>query len=249
MSSDTVDVRTRYAVEAARHRSDTWDSPADRRDSIPVIFPGLSRRPDTMNAPEPRIDAYIAKSADFARPILTELRARVHAACPDVQEAIKWGAPGFTYKGKLLAMMAAFKQHAAFNLWHGAEIVGTADEAGEAGEGMGQFGRLTRIGDLPGKRETTRFIREVMKRIDAGVTRRVTKSPPKPPAAVPGDLLAALGCNAKARATFDGFPPSKQREYIDWITEAKRETTRKSRLDQSIEWLAEGKARHWKYQH
>lgn len=198
-----------------------------------------------MTATEPRIDAYIARSADFARPILDELRARVHAACPDVEEAIKWSAPGFTYKGKLLAMMAAFKQHVAFNLWHGAEIVGSAESAGE---GMGQFGRLTRVADLPGKRETTRFIREAMALIDAGVTRRVTKAPPKPPAAMPDDLHGALKRNAEARATFEGFPPGKQREYIEWIVEAKREATRKGRLDQAIEWLAEGKARNWKYQ-
>jgi uncharacterized protein YdeI (YjbR/CyaY-like superfamily) len=198
-----------------------------------------------MNPTEPRIDAYIAKSADFARPILEELRARVHSACPDVEEAIKWSAPGFTYKGKLLGVMAAFKQHVAFNLWRGTEVM---DSTKEPSEGMGQFGRLTRIGDLPAKREMTRIIRESMKLIDAGVTRRVTRSPPNPSAAAPDDLLAALGHNAKARVTFDGFPPSKQREYVDWITEAKRGTTRKSRLDQSIEWLAEGKARHWKYQ-
>lgn len=198
-----------------------------------------------MPTTEPRIDAYIAKSADFARPILAELRARVHAACPEVEEAIKWSAPGFTYRGKLLAMMASFKQHVAFNLWQGAEVVGDAAAADKA---MGQFGRLTRVADLPGKRETTRFIREAMALIDAGVTRRVNKAAPKPPAEVPDDLLAALKGNAKARATFDAFPPGKRREYIDWIVEAKRDATRKSRLDQAVEWLAEGKSRNWKYQ-
>jgi hypothetical protein len=34
---------------------------------------------------------------------------------------------------------------------------------------------------------------------------------------------------------------------MDWIVEAKREQTRGRRVAQAIEWLAEGKPRHWKY--
>lgn len=199
-----------------------------------------------MTATDPRIDAYIAKAAEFAKPILDELRLRVHAACPEAEEAVKWGAPSFVYQGKILAVMAAFKQHVAFNLWHGAKVV--ADDA-KAAEGMGQFGRLESIKDLPGKREMTGYIRKAMKLIEAGETKGGTKNAkPKPPVEPPQDLLDALAANPRARATFEAFTPGKKRDYVDWIVEAKREDTRKRRLAQAVEWMAEGKARHWKYE-
>lgn len=195
---------------------------------------------------DPRIDAYIARSAEFARPILEELRQRVHATCPEAEETLKWSAPSFTYKGKILAVMAAFKQHVAFNLWHGAKVV--ADD-GKAAEGMGQFGRLASVKDIPAKREMAGYIREAMRLIDSGETKGGTKAAkPKPPVVAPADLLAALAGNARAKATFDAFPPGKKREYVDWIVEAKREDTRQRRLAQAVEWMAEGKARNWKYE-
>ena len=198
-----------------------------------------------MTPPDPRIDAYIAKSAEFARPILSHLRAVVHAACPEAEETLKWGAPSFTYRGKILCSMAAFKQHAAFGFWQGAQVTG---ETEGGGEGMGQFGRLSRLSDLPGKRELTGYVRQAMALIDSGSKRVPTRiAAPRTSLDVPGDLAAALGKNAKARATFDGFAPSYRRDYIEWITEAKREDTRQRRLEQTIEWLAEGKPRNWKY--
>jgi uncharacterized protein YdeI (YjbR/CyaY-like superfamily) len=199
-----------------------------------------------MTPPDPRIDAYIAGSAEFARPILSHLRAVVHAACPEAEETLKWGAPSFTYRGKILCGMAAFKQHAAFGFWQGSQVTGVGTEAG--GEGMGQFGRLTRLSDLPGKRELTGYIRQAMTLIDSGARRVPAKAAaPRAPLDVPDDLAAALKKNAKARATFDGFAPGYRRDYIEWITEAKREDTRQRRLEQAIEWLAEGKPRNWKY--
>lgn len=199
-----------------------------------------------MAATDPRIDAYIAKAGEFARPILRELRQRVHTACPTAEETLKWSAPSFTYQGRILAVMAAFKQHVAFNLWHGAKVV---EAGGRSGEGMGQFGRLTRVSEIPAKRAMTGYIRQAMKLIDAGGTAGGTRSAtPRPRLDPPDDLLSALAANPQAQATFDGFPPGKQRDYVEWIIDAKREDTRQRRLVQAVEWLAEGKSRHWKYQ-
>jgi uncharacterized protein YdeI (YjbR/CyaY-like superfamily) len=196
-----------------------------------------------MASPDPRIDAYIARQAEFARPILTELRHRVHAACPAVDETIKWGAPAFTYKGKLLAVMAAFQKHAAFNLWHGKHIVG-ADAATTGG--MGQYGRIASTADLPGKGETAAHIRAAMGLVDSGA-RAAGDRTPKPAPHVPADLATAMAGNPAARATWEAFTPGKQRDYAEWITSAKREVTRARRVAQSVEWLADGKARNWKH--
>lgn len=200
-----------------------------------------------MGQRDPRIDAYIARSAEFARPILAHLREVVHAACHDCEETLKWGAPSFMHGGKILCSMAAFKQHATFGFWRGVMVVGS--DGRKLDDAMGQFARLTKVADLPGKRELTSYIRQAVKLIDDGVKRPSSRNTaPKPPAEIPGDLAAALARNAKARATFEAFPPGSRREYIEWISEAKREETRTRRVAQAVEWLAEGKRRNWKYE-
>lgn len=193
-------------------------------------------------ARDPRHDDYIARQADFARPILEHIRARVHAACPDVEESIKWGMPAFSYKGKALAGMAAFKAHATLGFWRRGERDPDAKS-----DAMGDFGRLTSLADLPDDAAFDAMLREQMAQIDAGA-KPVRNRNPKDEIAMPDDLAAALAKNPAAQATFDGFPPSARREYLEWVTEAKRPETRANRLAQAIEWMAEGKRRHWKYE-
>ena len=191
-----------------------------------------------------RINDYIARQADFARPILEHLRERVHAACPDAEETLKWGMPSFMYKGEILASMAAFKAHASFSLWRGKEVLGQ-DEAREGA--MGQFGRLRSVEDLPPPEELDALIKKAMSLAGAGGKRPRTAAP-KPPPQVPPDLEAALRENQAAAATFEAFPPSCRREYVDWIVEAKRPETRARRVAEAVTWMAEGKRRNWKYE-
>jgi uncharacterized protein YdeI (YjbR/CyaY-like superfamily) len=193
---------------------------------------------------DPRIDAYIAKAAPFARPILEQVRARVHAVVPEVVETLKWSAPGFTLDGKILLMMASFKQHAALNFWRGQEIRGS--EASR--DAMGQFGKLTSVGDLPSDAQFDELIREAVRLAATAPAPRKTKHEPKPTPSIHPDFAAALKANPKAKAALDGFPPSAQRDYFEWISEAKQDATRAKRIATAIEWLAEGKRRHWKYQ-
>ncbi len=193
---------------------------------------------------EPRIDAYIAKAAPFARPILEKVRERVHAAVPGVEEAVKWGAPGFTVEGKILLIMAAFKAHAAINFWRGQEI---GDGQAKAGA-MGQFGRLTSIDDLPPDSQLDALIRAAAALAKTAPAPRKTKHAPKPAPEIHPDFAAALAKAPKAQAALEGFPPSAQRDYVEWIAEAKQDATRQKRIATAIEWLSEGKRRHWKYQ-
>ncbi len=199
-----------------------------------------------MASRDPRIDAYIAKSPEFARPILTHLREVVHAACPDVEETMKWSRPHFLYKG-MLCGMSAFKEHCAFGFWKGSLILGK--DPGGSEEGMGHFGRITKVADLPSKKVLTGYIKKAMELNEAGVKSPMSSKPkpPKPEPVAPDDLAAALARNPAARATFDRFSPSNKREYIEWITEAKTEATRTRRIETAVEWMAEGKPRNWKY--
>jgi uncharacterized protein YdeI (YjbR/CyaY-like superfamily) len=199
-----------------------------------------------MGARDPRFDAYIEKAAPFARPVLSHLREVVHAACPEVVEEMKWSSPHFTYRSRPLAHMAAFKQHCGFGFWKGSAVVDPGAHA--AADAAGQFGRITSLDDLPPDEVLAEYVRRAMELNDSP-----DKAPPRPlkqpksELVVPDDLAAALGGNEAAQAAFDGFSPSQRREYVEWITDAKSEATRARRLEQAVEWISEGKTRHWKY--
>ncbi len=213
-----------------------------------------------MSTLNPKVDQYIAKSAEFARPILTHIREVVHAAAPAIVEEIKWGFPFFTQDGEIVCAMRGFKAHCGLFFWKGALVVPDGQE-----EGMGQFGKLTSVEQLPSKRVLTGYVKKAMQLNEAGVpapyvaARRAKASaatpakptkPTKPTKSddVPPELLAALGKNKKALATWKDFAPSHKREYAEWVADAKRDETKGKRIAQAVEWIAEGRQRNWKYQ-
>lgn len=190
-----------------------------------------------------RIDAYIARQTDFARPILTHIRALVHATVREAGEAIKWGMPFFTYKDQNLCSMAAFKGHAAFGFWH--DKVGRDDARQGA---MGQFGRITRLSDLPPDAEIAALLAQAMALIDAGDRPRAGSKEPRAPLPVHPAFAEAIAADPAAAAVWAAFPPGKVRDYCEWINDAKSDSTRNKRMAQAVEWIAQGKGRNWKYQ-
>ena len=201
-----------------------------------------------MPIKDPRIDLYISKSAEFAKPILLHLRELVHVACPDVQETIKWSFASFDYKGPMCSM-ASFKQHCAFGFWKASlmkdkSLVSNA----ESESAMGHYGKITSLKDLPSDKKIIAHIKEAMMLNEKGI-----KLPPKKITAakkevvVPDYFLKQLQKNKKAFTTFNNFSTSHKREYVEWITEAKTEETKNRRMKSAIEWMSEGKSRNWKY--
>ncbi len=197
----------------------------------------------------PRFDTYIAQAAPFAQPILKHLRARVHAASPGIDEEIKWSHCCFTYRGKMLCNMAAFKAHVAFGFWHQEMEKRVAEGAGvdKVGDAMGLLGRITTLADLPGDAKLRGYIKQAIALNEAGTPARPRATKKKPEAKVPPDLAARLQASKPAATTWENFSPSHRREYVEWITEAKRPETREQRLETTLEWLAAGKPRNWKY--
>lgn len=196
---------------------------------------------------DPRIDAYIARAAEFARPILQHLRTLVHTACPEAVETVKWRAPFFEYRGKPLCATLAFKAHCAFVFWHRGMKDVLGRDGAKADEAMGNLGRITRLADLPADKAMIRYVREAMKLTESGTPSRPPKTKKAEPK-VPTDLAAALKTNKVATITFKNFSPSHRREYIEWIEEAKRPETRAKRLATTLEWLTAGKGRNWQYE-
>ena len=195
-----------------------------------------------MAATHPGVDAYIAKSPDFAKPILIHLRKLAHAACPDIEETLKWRMPHFVHKGIVFGM-AAFKQHCMMHFWKGKLVLG----AEENKDGLSHFGRITAISDLPKKKILLAYIKKAVKLNENGIKKTPAKPTAKKKLAVPDDFLVALNKNKKASATFENLSYSHKKEYLEWITEAKREETRTSRIKTALQWLAQGKSRNWKY--
>lgn len=198
-----------------------------------------------MPTVDPRVDAYIERSADFAKPILKHIRKLVHRAAPEINETMKWSFPHFDYKG-MLCSMASFKQHCAFGFWK-QSLMENSDFPEKSA--MGSFGRITSLKDLPSDRTIVKLVKDAMKLNDEGLTvKRKPVSKEKRDVAIPEILVSALDSNPKAAETFNGFPYSCKKEYVEWITEAKTEATRDKRLATTLEWLSEGKRRNWKYE-
>lgn len=199
----------------------------------------------------PKVDAYIAKAQPFAQPILTHIRELAHRAAPDLDEAIKWGMPFFLLRGVILGHMAAFKQHCSVGLW-GPEMAAVLTEDGIKSEkGMGSLGKVTSLQDLPPDKKLLGYFRQAAALVASGERKQslVRKaSAPKPAPEIPAELAVALKKNKAAAKVFAGFSPGSQREYTDWISEAKRPETKQRRVAQAVAWIAEGKQRNWKYQ-
>jgi uncharacterized protein YdeI (YjbR/CyaY-like superfamily) len=192
---------------------------------------------------DPRVDAYIAKSADFAKPVLRHIRTVVHDACPDVEETLKWSMPAFMYKG-ILCGMAAFKQHCTFGFWKHALLMKNNSKNEDA---MGQFGRITSIKDLPSEKVLASLVKKAMELNEDGAKVPAKAKKPKQKLIPHPDFISALKKNKKAFAVYENFTYSHKKEYVEWINEAKRDETRERRIATAIEWISQGKSKDWKY--
>ena len=202
-----------------------------------------------MPTTDERIDAYIEKSAEFAQPILQHLRRLVHTAIPEITETIKWGMPHFEYHG-IICHLAAFKQHCSLGFWNAPEMSDPHQLLNAHGKTeMGHFGKIKNLADLPDDSILLKYFKEA-----ATLRKNNIKPKAKPKASVPKDVVVpayfqeALNQNDAARQTFEQFSPSNRKDYLVWLSEAKTEATHDKRLATILEWLAEGKTRHWKYQ-
>ncbi|MCU0373466.1 MAG: YdeI/OmpD-associated family protein [Ignavibacteria bacterium] len=194
------------------------------------------------------IDAYISKSQPFARPVLKHLRTLIHNACPDVKEILKWSFPHFDYKG-MMCSMASFKQHCAFNFWKSSLMSDSAGFMKNRGEGgMGNFGKIKSLDDLPPDKIIISYVKEAMKLNDDDI--KITTKPKvtgNKELDVPEYFLKALKKNKEAVEFFNKSSYSFKKEYVMWVTGAKTDTTREARVNTSVEWISEGKPRNWKY--
>jgi uncharacterized protein YdeI (YjbR/CyaY-like superfamily) len=200
-----------------------------------------------MAKKDPRIDAYILKSKDFAKPVLIHIRELVHKTCPDVEEKMKWSFPHFDYKGEMMCSMAAFKEHCAFGFWKASLMKDAVKMKDGNEEAMGHYGRITSVKQLPPDKIIIANIKEAMKMNEEGIKLPAKKKTEIKDVVIPSDLMKALSKNKNAKLAFEKFSPSNKKEYAEWIQEAKTEDTKNKRINTAVEWISEGKSRNWKY--
>jgi uncharacterized protein YdeI (YjbR/CyaY-like superfamily) len=196
----------------------------------------------------PKVTEYIAKSADFAKPILNHLRELIHSTCSDAEEDIKWGTPHYGYKGDHLCMMAGFKNHCSFSLYKAEMMKDKAIlDSVKAGKKFGYMDKVKSLDELPAKKILIAYIKEAMVINESGIKKAKTKSETPKLIEVPDYFEKALKAKPKAKEIFESKSASFRKEYLVWITGAKTEETRQTRIEQSLEWIAEGKGRFWQY--
>jgi uncharacterized protein YdeI (YjbR/CyaY-like superfamily) len=201
-----------------------------------------------MGQYDERIDAYIAKSADFAKPILNHIREMVHRVAPELSENMKWGCPFFDYKGPV-CQMAAFKRHCAFGFWRENMLHDPKGYLKVDGEesSAGSFGQILSISDLPPEEVLIDFIQQAIAINEKGVKLEKKPVTPKAELPMPADFDKLLKADLVTMGNYEKFSPSCKREYLEWFAEAKSDATREKRMQQALEWIGEGKTRNWKY--
>jgi uncharacterized protein YdeI (YjbR/CyaY-like superfamily) len=201
-----------------------------------------------MPTTNPAVDTYIANAAPFAQPILERIRRAFHKGCPELEEKIKWGVPSFEHKG-MLGGMAAFKAHVSFGFWKASLMDDPEGLFGGDCKASFMGIKATDAKELPTQKVIVAYVKAAKKLNDDGV-KLPSRKPGKRSAKdldVPAYFLDAVKADAAAHTTWKGFSYTHQKEYVQWVTDAKREATRDKRLAQAVAWMAEGKSRNWKY--
>ncbi|NBL63965.1 hypothetical protein GV828_01990 [Flavobacterium sp. NST-5] len=195
-----------------------------------------------------KVDQYIENAAEFQQPILTKLRKWVHKYCDEVEEKIKWGYPHFDYRGDFMGVLMAYKNYCGFMFVKSELMIDPRLKNNKELKAPERFlGNLKSLEDLPLEEEFASFVMEAMMLNEQKIKVPKKTSAETKPIEIPQAFSDALVKNARAQEIFNEKSPSFRKEYITWIADAKTEHTRNKRIDEAIQWISEGKGRHWKY--
>jgi hypothetical protein len=200
-----------------------------------------------------QVTAYAAAMPAYAQPIFAHLRALIHTTCPDTDEAIKWSIPHFERDGDYLCIFAASPGHASFTFYKQQLMSDPRLRDNLNLPAIKRFmGRLTSLSDLPDDATLAAMLQEAADLNARGVRLpdRAPKTPPviDMPSAVATAVATALAANPAAQAVWDAKSAAWRKDYLVWITAAKTDPTRDARIAEALDWIADGKARFWKYQ-
>ncbi|MFM1947563.1 MAG: hypothetical protein RL207_1846 [Bacteroidota bacterium] len=195
-----------------------------------------------------RVDAFIEKSADFARPILQEMRSIIQEAHPELEETWKWSFPNYTFNGKIICSFSAFKNHCSFGFWLGAQMSDPHHILEQVGKtAMGSLGKITTVSQLPERELLITYILHAIELSEKGVTVQKKSQAIDKPEQTSLDFPEFFLNAQKEGASFDRLSPSQRKEYVTWIFDSKTSETKNKRTKIMLENLRDGKSLHWKY--
>lgn len=165
----------------------------------------------------------------------------------DLEETIKWGAPVYMYKGKNLISIAAFKEHYAMWFFQGGLLEENTALLSNAQEGKTQAMRQIRFekGDILDLQIISSYIDETIKQAKEG--KKMKQINPAVKAGSSPALMVLLEKDEYLKQAFTQLTPGRQKEYINYIAEAKKEETKSARLEKIYPLILEGKGLNDRY--
>jgi hypothetical protein len=194
--------------------------------------------------PQERINLYIAELPDWQRKHLVRVRQLIHSTEERIEEAWRGNAPHFDHQGSLIGMHA-FKSCVSIWFHKGASLK----------DGHGLF-KLT---EKDAEREVRKYkihegesinekafldlLKQALK-VNAAQAGGAETKPTSRALVVPSDMEQVLRKDEQAWAQWEGLAASHKREYVEWITDAKQDETRKRRLAKALEMIRDGQAKN-----
>lgn len=192
------------------------------------------------------VNKYISNAPISQQKILSKLREIIHKASLDIEEKIRWSHPHFDYMGKGMCFIQALKERVTFGFWFGDKIYNSPKLSKEAKAIYETMGNLTDVSQIPSTKLIIEEIHLAMKLIESG-NRDVKEKKVKPQLVIPDYLSLRFKKDKTANSSFSKMSPSHQREYVDWIIDAKTDETRENRISTMMSQVKEGKSKNWKY--
>jgi hypothetical protein len=195
-----------------------------------------------------QINQYMAELPEWQRRMLVRLRQLIHEAAPEVEEAWRWDKPHFDNAG-IMVGLCAFKEHVAVWFHKGALLKDTKKlfEATARTEEKGMRAYKLHEGDKINEAAFLDLVKQAVAVNDKGTKLREAK-PTKKALVVPEDLEQVLRKDPTAWANWEAFPVGHRRAYVEWVTDARQEETRKRRIAQSLEKIREGEQQEERHQ-
>lgn len=195
-----------------------------------------------------QINLYIAEQPEWQRKLLVRLRQLIHSTDAEVEETWKWNSPHFDHQGIMVGLQA-FKEHVA--VWfHKGSLIKDPKKLFEAlpkGEEKGMRSYKLFEGDKLNEAAFIDLVKQAVA-LNAKGTKLTDAKPARKALVIPEDLEHVLHKDPTAWANWEAFNYSCKKEYIEWVTDAKQEETRKRRIAQALEKIREGESKEEKHQ-
>lgn len=164
----------------------------------------------------------------------------------ELKEETKWGGPCFTLDGKNVLGLGGFKSYVGIWFHQGVFLKDPKKVLVNASEGKTKALRQWRFQSK--KEIDTKLVKQYIdEAIINAKSGKELKPEKKPEIKIPDELVSLFKKNTTARKNFNSLTPAKQREYNEYISEAKQEKTRLSRAEKSLELILQGKGLNDKY--